>query len=71
MFIFVSATHPSVKAFTADETGENLPAEYAPWRRISNGQALPVGENDPVAIAVKRDGFFLVSARDRSGLVIH
>lgn len=62
--MFASATHPNVEAFTADKTGKNLPAEYAPWRRISEGQTMPVGENNPVATAVERDGFVLVSAID-------
>jgi hypothetical protein len=58
VFVFVSTIHSS--AFTSDETGGNLPAEYAPWslvRRMYLASAV-----DPIAAGVKENGFFLVSS---------
>jgi hypothetical protein len=62
---FASRSHSSVKAFTSDETGGNLPDDYAPW--YAAGTAIPVGlDTDPVAKAVKRDGYFLVTGKTRT-----
>jgi hypothetical protein len=66
IYIFASDTRPRVSAFTADQTGGNLPADYAPWRSINGGKAVSVGSiTDPVAVAVRRDGFFLLSGKAR------
>jgi hypothetical protein len=63
IYIFISESQPSVRAFTEDGTGGNLPREYAPWRAANAGRAMLIGSaSDPVAKAVQRDGFFLVSA---------
>jgi hypothetical protein len=66
VFIFASASHLSVSAFTSDSSGANLPADYAPWRAINGGSAIGIGSAaDPVAIAVKKDGYFLLGSRAR------
>jgi hypothetical protein len=65
IYIFASRFHSSVKAFTSDETGGNLPDDYAPW--YAAGRAIPVGlDADPVAKAMKRDGYFLVTGKTRT-----
>jgi hypothetical protein len=67
IYIFASRTYSSVKAFTSDETGSNLPDEYAPWCAVGSGPAIPVGlDTDPVGKAVKRDGYFLVTSETRT-----
>ena len=67
-YIFISDSCPSVRAFTSDVTGGLLPAAYAPWRAGNGGRAILIGsDRDPVAQAVQRDGFFLVSTKGRSG----
>jgi hypothetical protein len=66
IYIFVSVSIPSVRAFTSDRAGDNLPTDYAPWRAANGGKAMFLGsDTDAVATAVKRDGFFLVSAREQ------
>jgi hypothetical protein len=62
--LFVSTTYASVRAFTSDPTGDNLPPDYAPWRPFSTGDAVPVQKHTQhVADAVARHGYFLVSGR--------
>jgi hypothetical protein len=58
IFVFAS-TKWALTAFTSDETGGNLPSEFGPWslvRRMYFASAV-----DPIAAAVKEEGFFLVS----------
>jgi hypothetical protein len=65
IYIFVSVTTPSVRGFTSVMTGDNLPADYAPWRVPSGGNGMLLGsDTDPVARAVQRDGYFLVSTKE-------
>jgi hypothetical protein len=62
IFIFSSAVEPSIKCYTCDSTGKNLPAPYAPWRNVSR-----IGTSslcDPVAKAMQRDGYFCVTRKD-------
>jgi hypothetical protein len=67
IYLFVSETEPSVKAFTADQTGANLPASYAPWCISRSGSAVSVGgDGDRVSVMVRRDGYFLVSGKVES-----
>jgi hypothetical protein len=67
IYKFASRTHSSVKAFSSDETGSNLPEDYAPWYAVGSGAAIPVRRNtDPVAKAVERDGYFLVAGKTRT-----
>jgi hypothetical protein len=61
VFIFISDKEPSVRALTSDQMGGNLPAEYAPWSAINNGSGLLLASaNDPIAVAIKVDGYSLV-----------
>jgi hypothetical protein len=64
VYIFISTTQASVRAFTSDMTGGNLPADLAPWRATNGGRPL-AGGSDPVSQAVQRDGYFLVNAKDK------
>jgi hypothetical protein len=64
IYFFVSRLEPKVTAFTSDQTGANLPLDYAPWDRSGAGSAIPIGGDDgPITVAVRRDGYFLVSGR--------
>lgn len=68
-YIFISDSHPAVRAFTSDATGSNLPAVYAPWHALNGGNPVTAGsDRDPITLAIQRDGFFLVSARHSMGL---
>jgi hypothetical protein len=72
IYFFASHRETSVRAFTLDATGASLPAEYAPWNRARSSAPLPTeGDGSPVARAVQRDGFFLVTSRSKlsSGVV--
>jgi hypothetical protein len=61
LYLFMSKVH-GVRAFTSDATGDNLPADYAPWTRADHRSAMPVGDSDNfVAKAVRKDGYFLMS----------
>jgi hypothetical protein len=65
IYLFVSEVEPGVKAFTADQSGANLPAAYAPWS-ISEGRRSTIRsreDDDPVSLMVKRRGYFLVSGK--------
>ena len=67
IYLFASRICSSVKAFTSDERGDNLPDEYAPWYATGSGAAIPVGlETGPVGKAVKRDGYFLLTDKTRT-----
>jgi hypothetical protein len=63
IYVFISTTRPSVRAFTSDRTDGNLPADFAPWRAANGGRPLVVG-SDAVSQAVLRDGYFLLSAEE-------
>jgi hypothetical protein len=67
VYIFASDSHPSLSAFTSDQTAGNLPIDYAPWRAVNAGNALFIAsETDPIAEAVKRDGYFLLSGKTQA-----
>jgi hypothetical protein len=65
IYFFVSRSVSSVRAFTLDATGANLPTNYAPWERSRSTVPLP-GNGSPVAVAVQQHGFFLVTGRDQT-----
>jgi hypothetical protein len=65
IFIFWSEADKAVFGFTADTTGDNLPANLAPWSRNGTGEPI-AGEGtmalaaaNPVIQAVERDGFYI------------
>jgi hypothetical protein len=62
IYRFDSDSTPSVSAFTSDRTGNNLPADYAPWR-AAGGRVELIGSGDPVARVVAEHGLFLLSGR--------
>ena len=66
IYFFASLSASSVRAFTSDVTGANLPADYAPWEKSRSKVQIP-GEGSPIAALVQRDGFFLVTGRDQAG----
>jgi hypothetical protein len=61
IFVFFSSKDADVLAFTSDQSGSNLPLDYAPWKPAAEGGAVLAsgGGADPVTEAVRRDGFFL------------
>jgi hypothetical protein len=66
IYTFVSVSIPSVRAFTTDVSGDNLPTDYAPWRAPSGGNVMLLkSDTDPIAKAVQRDGYFLVTAKEQ------
>jgi hypothetical protein len=66
IYFFSSRSVSSVRAFTSDGTGSNLPVEYAPWERSRSSVPIP-GDESPVAALVQRHGFFLVTGKDQEG----
>jgi hypothetical protein len=67
IYTFTSRSYPRVKAFTADQTGGNLPNDYAPWTPAGSRAVVPAhAHSDPVSKAVERDGYFLVSGNIQS-----
>jgi hypothetical protein len=64
IYLFVSKTTPSLRAFTSDPGGANLPADYGPWTFM--GHSIPTRKTvGVVAEAVERNGFFLLSGIQR------
>jgi hypothetical protein len=60
IYVFASDTDPCVVGFTYDETGSNLPAALGPWREeVEPGIIVIDTDDDPIAQAVRRDGFFV------------
>ena len=56
----LGASHP--------RTGKRLPRHFAPWRPVNGGRSVPaISMTGPVIRAVRRDGYFLVSASPRAG----
>jgi hypothetical protein len=65
--LFRSTKQPDVFGFTADPSGSNLPAEFAPWQRSGGetaaqayaGSSLEgLAASDPVVRAIEHDGFW-------------
>jgi hypothetical protein len=48
IYVFISVTLPSIRAFTRDELGANQPSEYAPWRAANGGAAIFLASEDPI-----------------------
>jgi hypothetical protein len=60
LYFFLSEVDAAVRALSSDETGRNLPASYAPWRRSGTAAVLSI-EDGIVARTVRREGHFLMS----------
>jgi hypothetical protein len=73
VFVFYSEKDGDIAAFTNDQDGQNLPAEFAPWKPLGGG-AMRVGDNlagasgrgNAVMDGIARDGFFLARAELRT-----
>jgi hypothetical protein len=68
VYLFWSEKHLSVFGFTSDAKGRNMPAEFAPWSKNEQGEALFVSPKEelarpdfanPILRVVHRDGFYL------------
>jgi hypothetical protein len=65
VYVFISET-VSLRAFTTDQTGGNLPAAYAPWRVSNGGKAITVGDaSHLLAVALKAHDYLLVTASNQ------
>jgi hypothetical protein len=42
-YLYASTIDPDVYAFSVQATDGNLPAEYAPWRRLNSGSSHLAG----------------------------
>jgi hypothetical protein len=71
IYLFASRPEPSVRAYTSDLTGANLPADYAPWDKLdrpSRTVSIPnYDDGGPISTAIDRQGFFLVTRRRSNG----
>jgi hypothetical protein len=60
IYLFLSLSESRVVAFTSDETGDNLPEIYGPWKRCSTGRAVPLGSRDSAIVEeIRKNGYFL------------
>jgi hypothetical protein len=67
LYLFWSDLDIGVLGFTSDAAGQNLPAEFAPWSKNGQGEAIFRGPADeptegfinPILRAVHRDGVYL------------
>jgi hypothetical protein len=61
MYRFVSSRYETVRAFTRDATGGNLPADYVPWRPLDGEYGMsPDAVTPSVAEIVSKTGYFLL-----------
>jgi hypothetical protein len=68
IYVYVSQQDPDILGFTSDEAGANLPDGHGPWREeIEPGVVVIDTDDDPIAKAVRRDGFYVFT--DCSGLL--
>ena len=63
VYLFLSGSAWNLSAFTFDQSGANLPAEYGPWTPANGGRVMLLGAADPISRAVSKDGFFLLGSR--------
>jgi hypothetical protein len=66
IFTFMSVV-AKIRGFTPDKTGKSLPAMFAPWYTVGGTETMVAVPTDPVARAMRRDGYFLVSGDDSPG----
>jgi hypothetical protein len=66
IFTFMSVI-AKVRGYTSDKTGRSLPVEFAPWHMTGRTETMVTATTDPVARAIRRDGYFLVSVVDAPG----
>ena len=68
LYLFWSVLDIGVFGFTSDAEGQNLPAEFAPWSKNGQGEAIfpgpanePAGGEfaNPILRSVHRDGVYL------------
>jgi hypothetical protein len=65
IYVFISDKNSNILAFTSDADGANLPYEHGPWREEVDPDVYVIGtDDDPIAQAVRRDGFHIISLRD-------
>jgi hypothetical protein len=63
VFVFASRDHARITALATDETGQTLPADYAPWQRLTDLKPLTIDyAKDLVLMAIRRYGFYLLNA---------
>jgi len=61
VYVFSSAGDSTVRAFSSDPMGRNLPSEYAPWRRDTANNMITIDlTTDPMADDIREQGYHLV-----------
>jgi hypothetical protein len=61
LYLFISRVERSLRAFTPDETGRNLPDERGPWYAAGSGSIISTGGDvDKIQSAVLQDGYLLL-----------
>jgi hypothetical protein len=62
LYRFVSSRYETVRAFTRNATGDNLPADYAPWRAMDGEDGMSSDAVTPCVVEiVRKTGYFLLS----------
>jgi hypothetical protein len=63
IFIFKSGINPELRAFSNDQDGEKLPAQFRPWHAIGvvRPESIPPHNlnRDVIEASIVRDGFQL------------
>ena len=61
-YLYASTIDPDVYAFSVRETDENLPTEYAPWRRLNSGSSRLAGPSCMhILQELERNGYYRMS----------
>jgi hypothetical protein len=67
IYFFISDSHPSVSSFTTDKSGENLPADYMPWRTVNGGRPIHIdAPSDQIAASIRQDGYSLLGTTEHA-----
>jgi hypothetical protein len=60
VYAYWSQANPDLLAFTADQTGQNLPIERGPWEVSNDGNPIVTGDGgDPVTTIIQNAGYFI------------
>jgi hypothetical protein len=62
VYAYWSQADPDLLAFTADQTGQNLPVERGPWEMSNGGNPIVTGDGgDPVTTIIQNAGCFIAT----------
>jgi hypothetical protein len=68
VYLFISNRDLSVLAFTSDQTGANLPPDFAPWkplggRSMSADGVSGIGNSHVIGTTLEADGYYVARAK--------